>query len=158
MARRRHDWTHQQTAALARRFALVATEELRIVNMTRSAAGTAEEPGKNVAAKAALNRKILDTAPALFTSLFRYKVLDTGGEWVDAPTRQLKPSQRCPQCWAVAKKQLSDRTHSCGSCGHTEPRDRASARVVLKWALEHRETGQELAETGSNAREASVTA
>lgn len=81
----------------------MATEELTLKNMTRSAAGTVEEPGKQVAQKAGLNREMLDTAPGLFTSLFRYKVLETGGEWVDAPTRKLKPSQRCPQCWHVAK-------------------------------------------------------
>ena len=45
-------------------------------------AGAFEEPGKQVAQKAGLNREILDTAHGLFTSLLRYKVLETGGEWV----------------------------------------------------------------------------
>lgn len=45
-ARRRLDWAHQQTASLARQYALVATEELRIARITRGAAGTIEEPGK----------------------------------------------------------------------------------------------------------------
>jgi transposase len=58
-----------------------------------------------------------------------------------------KPSQRCPQCWHVAKKQLSQRMHCCEQCGHQENRDTASARVVLRWALESI-SGQELAETG----------
>ena len=147
VARKRLDWAHQQTAALAGKYALVATEELTLKNMTRSAKGTAEEPGRQVAQKAGLNREILDTAPGLFTSLLRYKVLETGGEWVDAPTRKLKPSQRCPKCWHVAKKQLSQRMHCCEQCGHQENRDTASARVVLRWALESI-SGQELAETG----------
>ena len=82
----------------------MATEELTLKNMTRSAVGTVEEPGKQVTQKAGLNREILDTAPGLFTSLFRYKVLETGGEWVDAPTRKLKPSQLCPSGWHVVKK------------------------------------------------------
>jgi putative transposase len=150
-ARRRLDWAHQQTARLARQYALVATEELRITRMTRSAAGTVEEPGRGVAQKAGLNREILDTAPALFTSLLRCKVLETGGEWVEAPTRKLKPSQRCPACWATAKKKLSQRTHACAECGYTEPRDLASARVVLSWALGTHH-GQELAGTGARER------
>jgi putative transposase len=150
-ARRRLDWAHKEATKLASRFALVATEELRIANMTRSAAATMEEPGKNVAQKAGLNREILDTAPALFTSLLRCKVLETGGEWVEAPTRKLKPSQRCPHCWALAKKSLSQRTHTCAQCGHTEPRDLASARVVLNWALGTHH-GQELAGTGARER------
>ena len=152
VARKRLDWAHQQTAALAGKYALVATEELTLKNMTRSAKGTAEEPGRQVAQKAGLNREILDTAPGLFTSLLRYKVLETGGEWVDAPTRQLKPSQRCPSCWRVEKKTLSQRVHDCAHCGHKESRDTASARVVLRWALESK-PGQELAETGFIPRE-----
>lgn len=152
-ARRRLDWMHKTSASLASRYALVATEELRIANMTRSAAGTSDEPGKHVAQKAGLNREILDTAPALFTSLLRCKVLETGGDWVDAPTRKLKPSQRCPHCWAVAKKQLSDRVHECQACGHSEPRDIASARVVLRWALEAQDNGREPTDADLNSRE-----
>lgn len=141
LARKRLDWQHQLSARLAGRFALVASEELTIKNMTASAAGTPEEPGKNVRQKAGLNREILDTAPGLFTSLLRYKVLDTGGIYLQAPTRKLKPSQRCPQCGALAKKSLNERMHCCGVCGHTEPRDQASARVVLNWALMHSPVG-----------------
>ena len=47
VARKRLDWAHQQTAALAGKYALVATEELTLKNMTRSGAGTAEEPGNS---------------------------------------------------------------------------------------------------------------
>ena len=134
-ARKRLDFLHQKTCQLARENALVTMEELTIKNMTRSAKGTVEEPGINVAQKAGLNREILDTAPALLMQLLRYKVLETGGLWAEAPTRKLKPSQTCPECGQVRKKSLSERTHRCTSCGHTEPRDIASARVVLNWAL-----------------------
>jgi putative transposase len=154
-ARRRLDWMHKTSADLASLYALVATEELRIANLTRSAAGTVDEPGKNVAQKSGLNREILDTAPALFTSLLRCKVLETGGEWVTAPTRKLKPSQRCPHCWDVAKKQLSDRMHRCQPCGYTEPRDVASSRVVIRWALETQYNGREPANADFKTRETS---
>lgn len=72
---------------------------------------------------------------------------------MEAPTRTLKPSQRCPACWAVAKKALSERVHACASCGHTESRDLASARTVLRWALLGQNTGQELADAGFISRE-----
>ena len=134
-ARKRLDFLHKTTSQLTQNHALVAMEELRINNMTRSAQGTVEQPGRNVAQKAGLNREILDTAPALLMQLLRYKVSDTGGMWAEAPTRKLKPSQTCPECGHVRKKSLSERTHRCASCGHTEPRDTASARVVLNWAL-----------------------
>ncbi len=134
-ARKRLDFLHKTTSQLTQNHALVAMEELRINNMTRSAQGTVEQPGRNVAQKAGLNREILDTAPALLMQLLRYKVSDTGGMRAEAPTRKLKPSQTCPECGHVRKKSLSERTHRCASCGHTEPRDTASARVVLNWAL-----------------------
>lgn len=44
LARKRLDWAHQQTAALASRYALVATEELTLKNMTRSASGGRSNP------------------------------------------------------------------------------------------------------------------
>jgi putative transposase len=134
-ARRRLDMLHKISNAIARRNAIVAMEDLSVKNMTRSASGTVIDPGKNVAQKAGLNREILDTAPALLMQLLRYKVKDTGGMWVEAPAKKLKPSQTCPVCGHQHKKSLSDRMHECLVCGHREPRDTASARVVLNWAL-----------------------
>ena len=158
-ARRRLDFLHKETAKIAREYALVAMEALSVKNMTASAKGTVENPGTRVAQKAGLNREILDTAPALLMQLLSYKVMDTGGDWEIAPTKKLKPSQTCPCCGAVCKKALNQRVHLCQVCGHTEPRDTASARVVLNWALFGTPTapksisGQELAVTGFIPRE-----
>jgi len=41
---------------------VIALEQLELKNMTRSARGTMEHPGKNVAAKQALNRSLQDAA------------------------------------------------------------------------------------------------
>ncbi len=101
------------SARIAGEVAIFATEDLTIKNMTASAAGTLDEPGKNVAQKSGLNREILDTAPALLMQLIAYKVEETGGQFIEAPTRKLKPSQRCPACWAIKKKSLSQRTQRC---------------------------------------------
>ena len=134
-ARKRLDFLHKESAKIAGANALVAMEKLAIRNMTRSAAGTVEAPGTHVAQKAGLNREILDTAPALLMSLIHYKVLETGGDWAQAPTRTLKPSQTCPGCGKRVKKLLSLRVHECAVCGLKEDRDRASAQVVLNWAM-----------------------
>ena len=158
-ARKRLDFLHKETAKIASVHALVAMEDLTVRNLTASARGTVEEPGTRVSQKAGLNREILDTAPALLMQLLSYKVMDTGGDWAIAPTKKLKPSQTCPHCGHVAKKALDQRVHVCQSCGHTEPRDTASARVVLNWALYGTPTapqsisGQELANTGFIPRE-----
>lgn len=145
-ARRHLDWMHKLSAQLASRYALVAAEALSSGDTTPSASRIAQEPGSSVAQKSGLHRSILNTAPALFTSLLRCKVLETGGEWVEAPTRKLKPSQRCPQCWATSIEQRSDSMHRCNSCGYTAPRRIASSSVVLRWALQPGINGQELAD------------
>ncbi len=143
MARKRLDHHHKLAANIAKEAAIFATEKLTIKNMTASASGTVEEPGRQVAQKSGLNREILDTAPALLLSLIAYKVLETGGQYLEAPTRTLKPSQRCPNCWRLKKKPLSERAHQC-ACGCTMGRDDASALVVLRWAMQEI-PGQELA-------------
>jgi putative transposase len=134
VSRQRHHDHHQLSHDLAKEYTLFATEKLTIRNMTRTAKGTIEKPGKMVKQKSGLNREILDTAPAKLLAMIHYKVEETGGEFVEIPTRKAKPSQRCPACWEVVKKTLSERTHQCG-CGCTMPRDAASGLVAIKWAL-----------------------
>ncbi len=56
---RRKDWAEKTSTDIARRFDVIRVEDLRISTMTRSAKGTAENPGRNVRAKAGLNREIL---------------------------------------------------------------------------------------------------
>lgn len=145
LARKRHEHQHQLSAALAARSGVFATEALTVKNMTASARGSVDAPGTNVKQKAGLNREILDTAPAALLQKLAYKVKETGGLWLEAPTAKLKPSQTCPACGAQQNKALQQRWHCCHRCGHEEDRDSAAARVVLRWALGTINTGQELA-------------
>ncbi|MGH3379254.1 MAG: RNA-guided endonuclease InsQ/TnpB family protein [Actinoallomurus sp.] len=55
---RRKDWVEKVSTDLARRFDLIRVEDLKIRNMVRSARGTWATPGRNVRAKARLNRSI----------------------------------------------------------------------------------------------------
>lgn len=55
----RREFLHQTTAELVRTSAVLATEELKIQNMSRSATGTVEKSGRMVQQKAGLNREIL---------------------------------------------------------------------------------------------------
>ncbi|WP_228011008.1 RNA-guided endonuclease InsQ/TnpB family protein [Nonomuraea phyllanthi] len=58
--RQRLDGAHKAALALVRAYDVIAHEDLRVTNMTRSASGTVEAPGRNVAQKSGLNRSILD--------------------------------------------------------------------------------------------------
>jgi putative transposase len=56
---RRKDWAEKTSTAITRRVDLIRVEDLQIKNMTRSASGTATNPGRCVRRKAGLNRGIL---------------------------------------------------------------------------------------------------
>jgi putative transposase len=73
VANQRHDFLHKASAELVGRCKVIVTEKLSVKNMTRSARGTIAKPGKRVRQKAGLNRNILDTAPAGFLQMLRYK-------------------------------------------------------------------------------------
>lgn len=136
VAYRRNDFLHQHSATLVGRASLISTESLRVRNLTRSARGTVDNPGRNVKQKAGLNRSILDTAPSRFLQLLRTKAEEAAVEFVEVPARIAKPSQRCSGCGAVVPKTLAEREHRCRTCGLVLSRDENAARVVLSWALD----------------------
>lgn len=143
----RKDFIHKQTSDLVQRCALIATEELTPKNMSRSAKGTVEKPGRRVRQKAGLNREIISAGFGMANQMFQYKAEEAGTRLHLANTRQLKPSQRCSACWSVVPKTLNERTHRC-PCGCVMPRDQNSAKVVLLDAW----TPQNSPGTGETAR------
>ena len=129
LANKRKDRAHKLAAKLAAQHALIVTEQLTVKNMTASAAGTVEEPGKNVRQKAGLNREILDTAPSSFLSLLTTKAEEAGGKVILVDTRKYKPSQTCPVSGKVHKKRLDERSHTLPD-GQVIGRDQAAAWVL----------------------------
>jgi putative transposase len=73
-ADRRKDWVEKTTTGIARRFDVIRVEDLRITNMTRSARGTRENPGRNVSQKAGLNRGILASGWVCWCAGWRTKL------------------------------------------------------------------------------------
>lgn len=96
LARRRQNAAHVISCQLAIRHTRIAFENLRLKGMTASARGTLAEPGRNVAAKAGLNRSILDVSPGQIRSMTKYKAAWAGGECVEVDARHT--SQRCSEC------------------------------------------------------------
>ncbi len=97
--------------------------------------------------KSGLNRKLLDVAIGMIRESIKYKLDEAGGIFLEAPTQQLKPTQRCRECWELTPKTLNDRVHVCSHCGHIEDRDINSAQVCLTWAR-----GQELSSLDAESR------
>ena len=109
---RRKDWAEKLSTDLARRFDVIRVEDLRIRSMTRSARGTAAEPGWNVRQKAGLNRGIMASG---WGRLVR-RLEDKAAGRVE----KIKPhftSQRCSACGHVdAKSRESQARFRCTAC------------------------------------------
>jgi putative transposase len=75
---RRRDFHHKTAPTLVDSSDEIALENLRVDSLTPSARGTAEHPGRNVAAKAGLNRSILDAGWGQFTSILVAKAESAG--------------------------------------------------------------------------------
>ncbi|AWP22364.1 transposase [Acidiferrobacter sp. SPIII_3] len=93
VARQRQDFLHQTSAGLVKRFGAIGTESLTVQNMVRS--GGVRKKG--------LNREIYAASPAAFLNMTRTKAEEAGSWYEEAPTREIKPTQRChgpcgPQC------------------------------------------------------------
>ena len=97
-ANRRKDWCKKTSTMLARTYDLVRFEKLNIKNMTRSAKGTVEQPGKRVAQKSGLNRAILAQGWGLLRQRTEHKA---PGRVEDVPAPYT--SLRCSACGWIDK-------------------------------------------------------
>jgi putative transposase len=110
---RRRDWIEKTSTDLARRFGTIRVEDLNVRAMTRSARGTAECPGTNVAQKRGLNREISRQGWGLLVARLRHKAA-VRLEAVPAAYT----SQRCSQCGHIApENRKSQAVFQCGACG-----------------------------------------
>ncbi|WP_308164766.1 RNA-guided endonuclease InsQ/TnpB family protein [Nonomuraea sediminis] len=106
--RRAVNWQHQTTTELADTFSVVVVEDLKITTMVRSAKGTIEQPGRNVAQKVGLNRAITGEAWGRTVTLLEYKTRDRGG--------------------LVAKVPAPGTSQTCHRCGHRDAASRHGTR------------------------------
>ena len=127
---RRVDFCAQTAHRLCKDNAVVVLEDLRIRNMTASAAGSIEVPGRGVAAKSGLNRAILDKGwhmlELALTSAARY----TGTAVVKV--NPAYTSQTCHVCkHADRRSRESQADFRCTACGHQAHADVNAAKNIL---------------------------
>ena len=96
VANRRRDFHHQTARQLVDTYDRIAVEALNISGMTGSAAGTVQEPGRHVAAKAGLNRSILDAGWGQFLVILLAKAEGAGRQVITVnPWRTSSTCHRC---------------------------------------------------------------
>ena len=77
----RRDFLHKISTKIAKNHSIIYVEDLKVSNMSASASGTKESPGKNVWQKSGLNRSILDQGWYGFFQILSYKLLSGKLSW-----------------------------------------------------------------------------
>ena len=115
---------------LSKNQALIVVENLKVGNMSRSAKGTEQEPGRNVRAKSGLNRSILDQGWGEFLRQLSYKQEWRGGLLISVNPRYT--SQKCYCCgFTDASNRASQSEFKCQTCGHEDHADVNAAKNIL---------------------------
>ncbi|MGW5415945.1 RNA-guided endonuclease InsQ/TnpB family protein [Actinomadura geliboluensis] len=139
--RQRLDGAHKAALALIRAYDVIVHEDLRIANMTHSASGTVEEPGRNVAQKSGLNRSILDAGWGVFLRVLAHKAESAGRELI--AVNPAHTSRTCSRCGHAAKEnRLTQAAFACTACGHTAHADVNAAINILRAGLALRDAAQ----------------
>ncbi len=127
----RHDYLHKTTTTISQNHAMVCIEDLQVRNMSRSATGTTEQPGRNVRAKSGLNKSILNQGWCEFRRQLDYKLAWNGGYLIAVPPRNT--SRTCPACGHVAAdNRKAQARFECVACGFGENADVVGAINVLR--------------------------
>lgn len=132
-ANQRRDHGHKLSRQLVDRFDLIAHENLNVRNMLRSARGTVEQPGINVAQKRGLNREISDQGWSQFLSFLAYKAEEAGRQVIAVPPPNT--SRTCAECTHVDARSRNGSRFRCTACSHTADADVNAAQVILARAL-----------------------
>lgn len=127
----RRDTLHKATTTISQNHAMVCIEDLQVRNMSKSAAGTADAPGRNVRAKSGLNQSILDQGWYEFRRQLEYKLQWSGGMLVAVPAQNT--SRTCPECGCISKDNRQTQARfACMVCGYEENADVVGAINVLR--------------------------
>ncbi|MGI8683174.1 MAG: RNA-guided endonuclease TnpB family protein, partial [Mycobacteriales bacterium] len=147
----RRDSLHQLTSRIVHAHDAISVEDLNVAGMTASARGTLEKPGRNVRAKAGLNRGILDAAFGELRRQLEYKTTWYGSR-LHIVDRWAPTSKTCSACLRRHPNlTLADRTFHCTGCGLVIDRDLNAAlnlrRLAADGALLTEETQAAVAPT-----------
>lgn len=130
VANARKDFLHKITTTIAKNHGVVVIEALKVQNMTRSAAGTVESPGRNVRQKAGLNRSILDQGWGQFRTLLAYKLEERGCRLIEV--NPAYTSQTCSACGVIDADSRRDQRFACRACGHEAHADTNASLNILR--------------------------
>ena len=126
----RRDYLHKATTTISKNHAMIVIEDLKVASMSKSAAGTTSQPGRNVRAKSGLNRSILDQGWFELRRQLEYKQAWRGGQVL--AINPAYTSQQCACCGHTAKDNRQTQSQfKCAACGYEANADVNGARNIL---------------------------
>ncbi len=142
----RNDFLHKLSTTISKNHAMVVVEDLQVRNMSRSAAGNIEQPGRSgsrcdagsygwrqhcyVRAKSTLNKSILDQGWFEFRRQLAYKLYWRGGMLIKVQPQYT--SQTCNNCGCIDRNsRISQSVFKCTSCGFEINADLNAALNIL---------------------------
>ncbi len=126
----RSNLLHEISCGLTNQYDTICIEDLAVKNMSRTAKGTVEEPGKNVKAKQGLNRVIVNSGLAMLRTQIEYKAAQKGRRVV-VVDRWEPSSKNCSNCCAKNTKLGAKTKWTCSTCGTDHDRDLNAAKNIL---------------------------
>ena len=126
--------THEVTSELVQNYDVIGLEDTALTNMTRSAAGTIEEPGRNVAAKSGLNRSILEQNLGQVKQQLAYKAEWAGRRLVLVDPRNT--TRTCSRCGNLNPRPRADRVYRCDMCSLAMDQDENASLNILHATLD----------------------
>lgn len=134
ISRIRRDFQHKTSCDLTKNHSLIALEELKIKNMSKSAKGTLEKPGKNVAAKSGLNKSILRNGWHELRRQLEYKANWYGSHLIFVDPKFT--SQICSTCGHKDKQsRISQSEFVCTNCNLKINADLNASKNILARGL-----------------------
>jgi putative transposase len=134
IANARRDFLHKASTAISKNHAIVCVEDLQVRNMSGSAAGSVENPGRSVRAKSGLNRPILDQGWAESRRQLEYKLAWNGGPLITVSP--INASRTCPECECISKcNRKTQAAFCCVVCGYEANADLVGAINVRRAGL-----------------------
>ena len=127
---KRNRWAHDTSRHITDQAYTVAVEALRVKQMTKSAKGSVDVPGRHVKQKAGLNRVILDTGWGQLRTMLAYKA----GSFIEVEPRYT--SKTCHVCEHVdSKSRRTQAEFKCVQCGHESNADINAALNIKASAI-----------------------
>jgi putative transposase len=122
------NWARHAARSIVARYGVIALEDLQLSNMTRSAKGTIERPGKGVKAKSGLNRSLQEAALGRLAYWISVKAEEAGRRVYRV--NPVNSSRECAACGHTAKENRHRSRFKCLRCGHLEHADTNAAQVL----------------------------